>query len=127
MTVTTVALAALIVAVIIMALVISKQLTQLTGLSHVLHQTSRTNADHEALLIAAVVNKAQLPGELSPLDSKKWSTLMDLYDEPYLMGYTIPAQITTDENDTPTVYWKITNVNELSAYEIARLWLAGVL
>ena len=80
-----------------------------------------------ATLVSAIVTKANLPGEPPPFNSKKWSALIDLYDDPDLMTYNIPAQITTDHDDRPAVYWKITNLNELDAYQIARLWLAGVL
>ena len=90
------------------------------------HNNQR-HADEMALLISAIVAKANLPGEPPPLDPTKWSALLDLYDDPDLMTDNIPAQITTDHDDRPAVYWKITNLNELDAYQIARLWLAGVL
>lgn len=91
------------------------------------HNNQR-HADEMALLISAIVAKANLPGEPPPLDPTKWSALLDLYDDLYLMPYPIPAQITTDiQSERAVVYWKVTNINELDTYVIARLWLAGVL
>lgn len=92
---------------------------------------SAHNSDYHARAesnwVAEVLNKAQLTDPLPPLDSKKWSALVDLYDDPELMAYNIPAQITTDHDDRPAVYWKRTSVNDFEAYELARLWLNGIL
>ena len=80
-----------------------------------------------AAIISAILAKANLPAEPPPLDRAKWATLVDLYDTPELMAYAIPAQVTTDHDAACTIYWKVININELDAYVIARLWLAGVL
>lgn len=89
-------------------------------------KNTKHEARHSATLIAAILDHAQLT-RLPPLNSKKWATLQDLYASYEFEPYNIPAQVTTDHDNRPAVYWKVTNVNELSAYELARLWLAGVL
>jgi hypothetical protein len=92
---------------------------------------SAHNSDYharaESTWVAEVLTKAQLTDPLPPLNASKWSRLVDLYDDPELMAYDIPAQITTDHDDRPAVYWKRTSVSEFEAYELARLWLNGVL
>ena len=90
------------------------------------HNNQR-HADEMALLISAIVAKANLPGEPPPLTLTKFRTLMDMYDDFDLMPYDIPAQVVIDNDQVSAVYWKVTNINELDAYVIARLWLAGVL
>lgn len=90
------------------------------------HNNQR-HADEMALLISAIVAKANLPGEPPPLTLTKFRTLMDMYDDFDLMPYDIPAQVVIDNDQVSAVYWKVTNINELDAYVIARLWLAGIL
>jgi len=77
-------------------------------------------------LVAAILAKANVT-ELPALNAWSWSALMDLYDDPDLMPYEIPAQMTTDHDGDPAVYWKVTHIHELDDYVIARLWLAGIL
>jgi hypothetical protein len=81
----------------------------------------------EAIFITGILQKAQLRDPLPPLNSTKWSRLIELYDDPAMMAYGVPAQITTDHDDRPAVYWKRTSVNEFESYELARLWLAEIL
>lgn len=88
---------------------------------------NKEHAREIATLISAIVAKANLPGEPPPLTLTKFRTLMDLYDDFDLMPYDIPAQVVIDNDQVSAVYWKVTNINELDAYVIARLWLAGIL
>ncbi len=81
----------------------------------------------EANWVSEVLSKAQLTDPLPALNSTKFRTLQDLYASDEMQAYRNPAQITTDHDDRPAVYWKITSHNELDAYELARLWLNGVL
>ena len=91
----------------------------------------KSNLDaHEktlALFISGILARANLTDPLPSLNHSKLKTIIALYNTGDLINETIPAQITTDNNDRPSVYWKITSVNQLPAYELARLWLAGVL
>ncbi len=127
MTVPTVALIVLILAVCYMAYVINRQLAQIVTLTNVVGSNSRHHAAIEAGLISGILNKAQLTDPLPALDARKWAALQTLYDTPDMMPYNLPAQVTTDHDDRPAVYWKRTSVNEFEAYELVRLWLAGVL
>ena len=80
-----------------------------------------------AAIVSAILAKANLPGEPPPLTLTKFHTLMDMYDDFDLMPYDIPAQVVIDNDQVSAIYWKVININELDAYVIARLWLAGVL
>lgn len=100
------------------------------GLDNIVRVSSHNSlhaANHEAILITSILERANLPNKLPALDSKKFAALRDLYATYEFEGYDIPAQLTTDHDDRPAVYWKITELNELTAYEIARLWLARVI
>ncbi len=80
-----------------------------------------------ALFIAGILERAQIKDPLPPLNHTKLKTIIDLYSTGDLCNDPVPAQITTDQDDRPVVYWKHTSVNQLPAYELARLWLAGIL
>lgn len=96
-------------------------------LKRIIESNNRTAARAQAEFIAGIVNRIQ-PTALPKLDSKKWRAIVDLYNLPEMaFNYRCPAQITTDHDERPTVFWKITDVNELTSYEIARLWIVGVL
>ncbi len=88
---------------------------------------SKEHARIEALFVAGVLHRAELKGPLPSLTTEKWSTLQDLYDDPAMMAYNIPAQQTTDAQRFPVIYWKHGDVTELDSYQLARMWLAGVL
>lgn len=80
-----------------------------------------------ALFISGILERAQIKDPLPPLNHTKLKTIIELYKTGDLVNEDIPAQITTDHDDRPVVYWKVTSVNQLPAYELARLWLAGIL
>jgi len=80
-----------------------------------------------ALFISGILERAQIKDPLPPLNHTKLTTIIDLYKTGDLVNENLPAQITTDNDDRPVVYWKVTSVNQLPAYELARLWLAGIL
>lgn len=109
------------------SLKLGKANTDRDNLKRIIEHNSRHASAVETLLISGILEKANLPGDPPPLDYTKWSNLVELYDDYDMLPYEIPAQITTDNDNRPAVYWKVTNINELDAYVIARLWLAGVL
>lgn len=80
-----------------------------------------------ALFISGILVRAQIKDPLPSLNHTKLKIMIDLYSTGDLVNENVPAQITTNDHDRPVVYWKITSVNELPAYELARLWLAGIL
>lgn len=80
-----------------------------------------------ALFISGILTRANITDPLPPLNHSKLKTIIDLYNTGDLVNEDVPAQITTDQEDRPVVYWKHTSVNQLPAYELARLWLAGIL
>lgn len=88
------------------------------------------NARHfkhiEETLVNNVVEIANVT-ELSKLTYEKYIVLSDLYEMPDLKQFRVPAYQITDNKNGTAFYWNITDVNELEAYEIARLWLRGVL
>ena len=97
------------------------QLKRIVNVNEVEHQREL------AIFVSGILDRAKFGNALPGLDSKKWSAMQDLYDDPQLIAETIPAQITTDTDDRPVIYWKHLSPNGLTAYELARLWLAGIL
>ena len=88
------------------------------------------NARHfkyiEAILVNGILERANVT-ELPTLTFDKWITLNELYHGSDLKVYRVPANQHTDNNKGTVFYWSVADVNELEAYEVARLWLAGVL
>lgn len=88
------------------------------------------NAQHfkyiETILVNGILERANVT-ELPTLTFDKWLTLNELYHGSDLKVYRVPADQTTDNNKGTSFYWSVADVNELEAYEVARLWLAGVL
>jgi hypothetical protein len=97
-------------------------------LKRINESNQREYARERAIFVSSIVNFcANDNRKLPALNSKLWSRMQDLYDDPQLMVYSIPAQITTDHDDRPSIYWKVADINELDAYQIARMWCVGII
>lgn len=100
-----------------------------TGLDQIVRVSSHNSMHHanvEALLVSGILDRAELH-KLPPLDSKKLKTIQDIYSAYDMEPYDIPARVTETNDGQPVVYWNCNYVTDLTAYELARLWLARVL